>query len=422
MRTPAPVHKTDDLTRTQSGLVAVLAAALIVAAIGLWRGPGRFVRDGGAPWVVITPTTFDIWDTHPIRTHAFLAFLDPAEFARGRAYTHYTHPWLFAQYALLAPLRWSGIPYERGQVWLCLPQFLVIVLLARAHLRHLGGLALRQLLALQNLRLAVVALALTGVFTLPSFWIALMRFNPEQFYFVSALAFCHLAAMDARGAIDRRSCWLALLAIALFAPIFAPFAALSWIVMWGLVSPDARVNWRSIGRLAAVMMVAVVAFTLPGLVARLTPYTVVASSFSFRSGLDGSQQYFTSMVQAVFAPSYPPGRAWFVWPWPVAALIAVGVTAAYSRAQASRMLRQLFVCWLPYLWMIVVFPQLVSIHPYQFDFHLCLGAAFCLVVWLQDPALDAWTTSPAGRLAILIVLSGLVMTNLIDLARMRVVP
>jgi hypothetical protein len=407
--------RTEGPTRAQSGLVAVLAAALLVTGFGLRRGPGQFVRNGGAPWVVIVPTTFEVWDTRPIREHMFLTFLSRDEFARGRAYTGYTHPWLFLEYAFLAPWRWGGVSYERSQVFLCVPQFLVIVALALTHLRHAGTVVLRQPLAVQNQRLAVVALALAGVFTLPSFWIGLIRFNPEHSFFVPALAFGHLAAMDARGAIDRPSSWLALAAIALFAPTFMPFAVVSWIFLWGT-------DRRRIGRLTVLAAVAAAAFLLPKLAALLTPYTVVDSGFTFRSGLDGSDRYFTSMLQAVLAPSYPPGRAWFVWPWPVAALLAIGVAGAYSRPPAAGMARRLFVCWLPFLWTTVVFPQAVSVHPYMFDFQLRLGAALCILVWLQAPELRGWTTSPAGRLAILIVLVGLVMTNLIDLARMRVVP
>jgi hypothetical protein len=283
-------------------------------------------------------------------------------------------------------------------------------------------LSLRPMLSRQHVRLAAIALAVAGVFTLPSFWVALVRFNPEQYYFVPALAFCHLAALDARGAIGVRSSWIALGAIALLAPVFAPFAILSWLVMWSVAPDSGREDWSTIARLTVLAITAIAMFALPALLARLTTYTLVDGGIGFRSGLDGSQEHFTSMLQAVFAPSYPPGRAWFVWPWPVAALVAIGVAAVQAPALAAGMLRQLFVCWLPFLWMVVCFPQLVSIHPYQFDFHLCLGAALSVVLWLQRPDLQGWTTAPAARLAILIALTGLLMTNLIDLARMRVVP
>lgn len=84
--------------------------------------------------------------------------------------------------------------------------------------------------------------------------------------------------------------------------------------------------------------------------------------------------------------------------------------------------RQLFISWVPLLWMIVVFPQLVSVHPYYFDLHITLGAAFCLVFWLQQPDLGQWVASPALRLAILLACGALLMTNLIDLARLGAMP
>jgi len=84
------------------------------------------------------------------------------------------------------------------------------------------------------------------------------------------------------------------------------------------------------------------------------------------------------------------------------------------------MLRQLFISWVPLLWLVIVFPQLVSIHPYFCDLHISLGAAFCLISWLQWPELQAWVGRPALRLAILMACAALLMTNLIDLARLGV--
>ena len=123
------------------------------------------------------------------------------------------------------------------------------------------------------------------------------------------------------------------------------------------------------------------------------------------------------MVQAVLAPSYPPGRPWQLFHWPILALAAVAITAARSRSIAARMLRQLFICWVPLFWMVALFPQLVSIHPYCFDLHLALGSAVCLAFWLQRPEIDGWVRSPPLRLAVVITLVALLMTNLIDLAR-----
>lgn len=406
----------------RAALAAALILALLLTGIAVWRGPGRFLRDGRGPWINALPATFEAWETRPIREHMFLAFLSRDDVEHGRAYTHYSHPLLFLQYALLLPLRWGGLPYERAQVLLTFPHLLVVILLLCAHAPRVGTLTWHPLFTPQHVQFGACVLAFAGVCSLPSFWVALVRFNPEHFHFVPALAFCHLSALDGRGQIHNRSSWIALTCIALLSPIFAPFALLSWVVIWTVVPERGPTDWWSIRRLTIVAALAAVAFLLPKLCGHLSSFTMIGSSLAFRSGLDGSQEHFTSIFQAVFTPSYPPGRAWFVWPWPVAALVAIALAAVYVPAAARSMARQLFICWLPFLWMLVCFPQLVSIHPYQFDFHLCLGAALCIALWLQRPDLAIWTTAPAGRLAIMIMLAGLVMTNFIDLARIRFAP
>jgi hypothetical protein len=404
-----------------SGLLLVLAAAIALTVVGLWIGPLRFLRRGGAPWVNTLPTTFRLWEARPWREHFFLAFLTPADVAQGRAYIHYAQPWLLVLYAFLLPLRWVGIPYERSQVAVCVPYAAVILVLVATHLRSIGGLGLRPAGSRQQLRLVVIALAIGGLLTLPSFWIPFFRFNPEQYFFVPALAFCHLAAADYRGMIRGRSTYLALLAIALFAPLFTPFAVLSWLILWEvrpLGADRSAVSRRRMQWLGSIALIGVATFLLPGLVAHMTPFSGGGSDFRFRSGLDGSQEYFTSMIQAVWTPSYPPGRAWYLFQWPATAIAAIGATAVTSTRVAAKMLRQLFISWIPFLWAVIIFPQAVSIHPYFFDFHLTVGAAFCLAFWIQLPELQDWVSRPAVRLAILMAFAALLMTNLIDLARL----
>lgn len=417
----APPRTASDYERSpNTGTLAVLAAALALTAVGLGIGPLRFLRHGGAPWVHILQTTFDVWEHRALSDHYFLSFMDPESVSQGRAYIHYSQPWLLLLYAVLQPLRWLGLPYERSQVALCLPHFAIIVVLVVAHLDRIGGLGLRPPKALQVFRSTAIAIALGGLLTLPSFWIPFFRFNPEQYYFVPALAFCHLAAVDYHGAVHRWGSYVALLAIALFAPMFTPFAIVSWLVLWEMPAPaqPAVVSRGRIRRLVWIALVGVASFLLPGLVAHLTPFSGVGSGWRFRTGLDGSQQYFTSMVQAVLAPADPIGRAWHLFQWPLAALGAIAVAAVASRTVAARMLRQLFICWIPFLWAVIVFPQLVSVHPYFFDFHLGLGAAFCLAFWSQRPELEGWLRHPAVRLAVLMGFVALLMTNLIDLARL----
>ena len=102
---------------------------------------------------------------------------------------------------------------------------------------------------------------------------------------------------------------------------------------------------------------------------RVGGFQGLGSGVLFRSGLDGSTQYFVSMTQAVLQP-VDAGRRWMLAPIPVAAASVAIAMFAFSRPLAERMLRQLLVCLTPALCWIVFFPQAVSIHPYLFDFGL----------------------------------------------------
>lgn len=405
-----------------TSLLLVFGAALMVVALGLWIGPRVFLSRGGVPWTQSMPLTFGIWESRPPSEHFFLAFLTPHDVAAGKAYAHFSQPWLLLHYLSLQPFRWFGIPYDRSHVWLCLPQFFVILLLLAAHL-HRQPLVLWPARTLPLVRLAIRMLAVAAVVTLPSFWVTFFRFNPDDYFFVPALAFCHLAAADYRGTLRERDALLTLLAIALFAPIFTPFAAVSWLLVWGVgSSADERIDWRIVGRLAAITLLGVVVFWLPTWIHRLGWIDIVGSGFRFRSGLDGSEQYFTSMAQALWAPFRSVDRPWQLWQWPIAAFAAIALAALRSPPAASRMMRQLFLCWAPLLWFVIVFPQSVSIHPYYTDFHIAFGAAFCLAFWLSRPELDGWGELPALRLAVTMAVAALLTTNLIDLARFGVAP
>jgi hypothetical protein len=399
-------------------LVAVLLVGSAIAALGLYIGPLRFLRHGGSPWTNILPATFAVWESRPFTSHFLLAFQTPETVAQGQAYTSYSPFWLVLLYAFLRPLNLLGVAYEQGQIALSLPHGALILALLAVHLRRLQEYSLAAMDHLQRFQLVIAAVAVTSVLTLPSFWVPFFRFNPEQYFFLPALAFCHLAAADYRSALHPRRGLALLLGLALVAPLFAPFAAVSWWVLWELPSNRrSQPSRHTLLWLLAITVSGTVTFLLPRMMVHLTEFSATGSGFFFRSGLDGSQEYFSSMLQAVWAPSYAPGRPWQLFQWPIAALAAIGATATVSLGLATRMLRQLFVSWIPFLWALIIFPQWVSIHPYFFDFHVAFGAAFCLAFWAQRPELDYWLKSPAVRLAVLMAGVALVMTNAIDLAR-----
>jgi hypothetical protein len=128
----------------------------------------------------------------------------------------------------------------------------------------------------------------------------------------------------------------------------------------------------------------------------------------------------TSVGQAIWRTFDPAWRKWSLLPFPIAAAAFAITTAIWNRPLAARMARQLFIAWLPYAYMVILLPRLVAIHPYVFDFGVVFSAAFTLTTWLLQPEVEA-TFAPrrAAVLAIGMALVALVMTNVLDLSRLR---
>src|SRR5262249_40193082 len=130
---------------------------------------------------------------------------------------------------------------------------------------------------------------------------------------------------------------------------------------------------RSLIRLAASTLVAgAVTLVVPWALISWKGYHPVGSTLLFRSGLDGDTQYFTSILQAMWAPCRPKccyGRSFTDPVLPAFLPLAICGPFALrdpgmSRLGLGRML--LFLCT-PYFASLVFFPQSVSIHPYLYD-------------------------------------------------------
>jgi hypothetical protein len=342
-----------------TAFVAVLGGALAILAVGLYIGPRVYLNRGGAPWLVILPTTFADWESRGPGEHFFLAFQTPEKLAAGQAYGHFPQPLLFLHYLCLQPFRWFGVSYARAQVWLCLPQLALILLLLGVHLRGRQPLPLWPARALPLLRCAVLMLAVAGVVTLPSFWVPFLRFSPET-CLLPGLAFCYLAAADYRGTLrDRDAVWT-LLPIALFAPIFSR----SWSLRGSFCGVSARAKTSgSTGGPSA---------DWPPLPCWGSSSSSCRSARLLRAGdgqrqrlpfshrLDGSEMYFTSMAQAlawtrpVDRPcSYGNGRSRRSW----RSRRRRPLARDRQRCPASLHLVGAI------LWLVIVVPQFVSIHP-----------------------------------------------------------
>jgi hypothetical protein len=270
-------------------------------------------------------------------------------------------------------------------------------------------------------------MSLAVLATNPALWVgAMIGDQVGQNWFLGPIVFAYLSVVDFRN--DRLD-WVGLVvvfALTILSPMYGPFLIVTlWILGAGREEGERSgvgLSWPRANQQAIVLgMTAVISIVVPYVAVSVSGLRGVGSPMFYRSGLDGSTDYFTSMAQAIFQPyAGATARRWALLPVPAAALWIVATTACWSRCIATRMLRQLLVAEACGLFMVAVFPQIVSIHPYVFDFGLIFPAAFCLAFWLIQPEVHDIIAAHRGfALALFIALTALVMTNAIDLARFR---
>lgn len=337
---------------------------LALGPIGLDRAVRR--AEGG-----VLSYTFEAWERLPVSRHLFLAQYEPGEFEQGLAYNSYAYPFLLAQFLATAPLRAAGLPWDLAHNVL---PFLYAGFLAFVLFRATRPEAPRSLAGAATL---VAAAGLVA--TSPATWVSLLRYNRDNFHLPVAILFGALSTLVYRGGPPGPAIWRAGIVIALFCPVYAP----AWLLAVVFLS-DGLPGGREVAkRCAAVGVLAAVSFALPLIACKAGDLTPVGSSYFYRSGLDGSVKYLSSIPQAVLWPSV--SRRWPVaLPLALMACAAVGVSARGGRDAARRVRRQVLFCLIPYASNAVLFPQFVSIHPYMADMPLLVPAAFLPAFWLLE--------------------------------------
>jgi hypothetical protein len=373
----------------------------VIGRLGAWRASQ--IPAGG-----VLSRTFQGWLDAPVSRHIFLAQYDGTEFNRGRAYSSYTYPFLFAMFLVVTAVKaLAGVPYDvahNALPWIyaaMLTGLLLVVTRPRwPPLTEPGGIFQR----------AVTFGAIGVVATTPLLWVSLLTHNRDNIHVLAAAAFCYLSTFAFRQRIPIGPWTWTGGVLALWAPIYVP----AWILS-GLVSRETpAVNRRWLLHGMAVGSLAALNLALPGLVGKMTGVVAVGSDFAYRSGLDGSTQYVSSIPGAVFQPVDPRS-----WPTGLYVLAALGFGAAFHawfRQRGGRVFDQLVVLAIPYCTVAILLPQFTSIHPYFTDLLIVVPVCFAVSFWsLQREFAETMT----GRGFVLWTLAtgALLMTNLLVIAQ-----
>jgi len=331
----------------------------------------------------------EVYDTNSVFDHGFLGYLNASDLDNGKGYTNRSQPFMIANYVFLKVLKLMGLEYEVGQNFVVFIYFLFIFAIARRALPVVKRAERSEMISEDVLWLFIAIIIGSGLLvTFPMLWAGFVGYHRDNSFVISALCFAVLSIYDFKGGTPGRTSFIALLLITFFTPFYGPVVALAWffICCFPRSSSDA-VTGRKVFIECLILLLSSVFFLL---LPKLTLYVIglqqdTGSSFLFRSGLDGDNRVFSSLLSVIFSPFRPEvNRVWSTFFVPAAAVffLAWHRIAVKDLLLNNRMARQLLICLLPYIYFLVVSPQGVAMHPYIYDFNLVFAFAFCLYFWI----------------------------------------
>lgn len=373
---------------------------LVLLKLGLWHVTLR--PDGG-----VLSYTFNGWAEYPASRHLFLGQYNPDDFAQGRAYTTYTYPFLFFNFLILTPLHFLlKLPYEVAQNFL--PFFYVLCLAGLFILTRRD-----QLLSIVErqcpFRWLLAFITIGIVVTDPLPWVSSLNYNQDNFHILAAGAFCYLSTWVFRDEVPKRPLLLTGVFLALWSPIYLP----AWILASLFFNRPLKLERKWLLQVGGISALALLNLRLPLYVCRWAKLTSVSSDLLYRSGLDGSTQYMTSIYQAIFSPF--DQRRWAT-AFYLLVVIFLGVAFQSLFRKQYRPLQQALFLLIPYSTMAILFPQFTSIHPYFTDLMLVIPAIFLISFWCLQR--EFWENL-TGRIYVMwLLVAGLtLMTNLLTVAQ-----
>ncbi len=389
--------------RVLIGLILISSVwLLILMKLGVWQVTLR--PSGG-----LLPHTFDGWAQYPVSHHYYLGRFHLEDFDQGQVYASDTYPFLFINFLMVAPFHFlGGLPYSIAANFVPYFYLLCLTLLLIAVTKN----NLSEILSSKRPFLWGVGFVAVGItLTDPLPWLCSLRYATDNYHILAAAAFCYLSIHAFRGTSPKKSLLIVGLFLGLWSPIYVP----AWILASIFFNNSLTTKRKWILQVLGVSAFAALNLALPVLVARWAGLQNVGSGFFFRSGLDGSRQFMTSIFQAIYAPSDP--RHWPTIFYPLT-VIFLGLCFQYLfwREPSHHPLRQAIVLLIPYLTIAILLPQFTAIHPYTTDQLLVIPATFLISFWFLQKAF--WERLTGPTFVGFVLVAGLVlMTNLLTVAQ-----
>lgn len=371
-------------------------------------------------------TSFELWETRPLREHLFLVWLNRESFEKGIAYTNHLHPALFFFYGCSKLVQLAtGLPPYIGRN---LTPFAMAALGVLAFATLVARLAAAS--AAHRARFhATTFFALGFLLTEWHFWVYPFRWNFDTIFPIIAYLWA-LAWASAYPRISARNARNVTVAVAVFAAfgwLYTPPLLLALWCVFGRARPNLsamlRANRPLVRASIAAAAVGTTVYAVPLLAVAARGYQNTSSSFLFRSGLDGDTTYFQHVAQAVFHP-FASARTWWSLLFPGFVPLVIAAACAWSAGKGTRrhVGKETVFLLTPYFFSLALFPQAVSIHPYLYDPLLLLPVGLMGSAWMLAPCVQTRLRG-ASILAALLMATILIMANLIGIAQgLRMLP
>ena len=362
-----------------------------------------------------------VWESNRPSDHLYLAWRSQEAFDRRIVYANHVHPYLLTMYAWVnAARRLGGLTlWQASNTSGLLP---VLALIGAFVVLVLRSGVLRSQWTVRDL--AIVFLGVGVLLTTWRLWIDLVRFNSDNPYPLLAALFVLVYAL-LLSPMRTGAAAIAAAAFAALSPVNTPMLLVPVLCLFTKTGRGWRgssIANRSVLLVCGAALVAgVLSYLDPRLLISLKGYHTQESSFLFRSGLDGDTRYFSGLLQAAIAPCptgccYPRTLSDLLWPAAVPLVIFGPLTMRPGRTSAFSVVRTVLFLATPYLLSLILFPQSVSVHPYLYDHLLVIPIVVTGVLAMLSVSGEARPGS-AALLAILLVLSAVLMSNLIGIAQ-----
>jgi len=412
-------------TRFLLGLFLLFSAGLWLAIVmdtGIAARTMDFERRNQRPCQMDPFTTMaTVWQSNPLSEHLFLAWRDPADFQQRSVYANHVHPFLLSMYVWMRAAQRLGhlTLWQASNTTILLPVLVLIGAFATL-LARTGSLWQR----LRVVHLFALFLAMGVLLTTWRLWIDLIRFNSDNSYPLLAGILVLLYAL-LLPPVQTRSAATAAAVFAALSPTNTPMVILPVLCLFGRRGQDLRdvlrqnrsVIWICLAALSA----GAASYIEPRLLIRWAGYHPKESSLIFRSGLDGDTRYFSGLFQAVVSPC--PIGCCYARPLSdllVPSLIPLAVLAPllwrWSPSQGASVVRATVFLITPYLMSVMLFPQSVSIHPYQYDHWLFIPVVVSGLMAMLSPAVEDRLRG-VGLLGFLLFVGAILMSNLLGIAQ-----